>query len=232
MKSAPPPREAPPSLWVGQGLHLTCLASLLALAWLAWRGSGRPQATAFWLAVALPVCHQVYVWVAWRLELGSAAVTRALGFRAYLALFFTLFCGRFVSLAALGWVDRGSLGAPAALQTTLAIALALPGLYAMYSVHRYFGMQRAAGADHFFPRYRSEPLVAGGIFRFTNNGMYIFAFLLFWAIAVGLGSRAALIVAAFSHVYIWVHFFSVEKPDMEFLYSKEPTGTTGPLRTS
>jgi hypothetical protein len=40
----------------------------------------------------------------------------------------------------------------------------------------------------------------------------------FW-IAVGFNSSAALAVAAFSHAYIWVHFYATEKPDMDFLYS-------------
>jgi Ser/Thr protein kinase RdoA (MazF antagonist) len=34
----------------------------------------------------------------------------------------------------------------------------------------------------------------------------------------GFNSTAALTVAAFSHAYIWVHFYATEKPDMEFLY--------------
>ena len=93
------------------------------------------------------------------------------------------------------------------------------GVYAMYSVMRFFGMARAAGADHFDPRYRSTPFVREGIFRFTSNGMYLYAFLLFWAIAVGFNSTVALTVAAFSHAYIWVHFYATEKPDMDFLYS-------------
>ena len=89
----------------------------------------------------------------------------------------------------------------------------------MYSVTRYFGMARATGADHFDLRYRGMPLVKEGIFRFTNNGMYLYAFFLFWTIAIGFNSVAALIVTAFSHAYIWVHFYATEKPDMEFLYA-------------
>ena len=79
---------------------------------------------------------------------------------------------------------------------------AVLGIYAMYCVLRYFGLKRAAGADHFDPRYRDMSFVRQGIFRFTSSGMYVYAFLLFWAIAVGFDSSAALAVAAFSHVYI------------------------------
>jgi hypothetical protein len=63
------------------------------------------------------------------------------------------------------------------------------------------------------------PFVRQGIFRFTSNGMYLYAFLLSWAIAIGFNSSAALAVAAFSHAYIWVHFYSTEKPAMEFIYT-------------
>ena len=94
----------------------------------------------------------------------------------------------------------------------------LPGLYAMFSVARYFGIARAAGADHFNYSYRELPLVKEGIFRYTDNGMYVFAFLLFWAVAIGFNSISALVVAAFSHAYIWVHYYSTEKPDMDYLY--------------
>ena len=31
-------------------------------------------------------------------------------------------------------------------------------------------------------------------------------------------SSSALLVAAFSHVYIWIHYFATEKPDMQYLY--------------
>ena len=80
---------------------------------------------------------------------------------------------------------------------------------------------RAAGADHFYQRFRDMPLVAMGIFRFSNNGMYLYAFLLFWAVAVSFNSIAALVVAAFSHTYIWVHFFATEKPNMDYLYADD-----------
>ena len=210
--------DSPPGIWIGQALHIACLAVLLALVLVAWGSLGQPFPAAFWIAIACPVLHQIFVWLAWRFELRSAMTSKAIGFRGYLACFFLLFGSRFVSLFALAWMDRGSLGLgilPQAIVTTLLIAI---GTYAAYSVKRYFGMARAAGADHFDPRYRDLPFVKEGIFRFTNNGMYVYAFLLFWAIAVGFNSSAALLVAAFSHASIWVHFYATEKPDMDFLY--------------
>ncbi len=83
----------------------------------------------------------------------------------------------------------------------------------------YFGFVRAAGADHFDPNtYRQMPLEKRGIFQYSDNAMYTFAFLLFWAFAVGFNSLSAVVVAAFSHAYIWIHFFATEKPDMDFIY--------------
>lgn len=208
-----------PGLWVGQSLHFASLVSLLALVWVAWKYLGEPYLVAFWIAITFPIVHQVFVWLAWRLELRSSTTSNAIGFCGYLVWFFLLFGGRFISLLALAWMDRGSLKLavlPQAIATTL---LALLGIYTMYSVKRYFGFARAAGADHFDPKYRDMPLVKEGIFRFTSNGMYVYGFLLFWAIAIGLNSSAAVTVAAFSHAYIWVHFHATEKPDMDFLYS-------------
>jgi len=210
-------------LWTGQRLHVICLALLLVLVYLMWTTLGRPFPLAFWCAIACPVIHQVYVWLTWRLELQNSLISKSIGFHGFLIIFFLLFATRFISLFILAWIDKGSLGLNSALMVTLTVLLAVPGIYAMYSVRRYFGMARAAGADHFDTRYRSMPLVKQGIFRYTSNGMYLYAFLLFWAIATGFNSSTALTVAAFSHLYIWAHYFATEKPDMDFLYNADQT---------
>ena len=137
----------------------------------------------------------------------------------YIAIFFTLFSGRFISVFWLAYVDKGSLKLPFYPQMVFTFLALVPGLYAIYSVKRYFGMVRAAGADHFDESYRNMPFVKEGIFRFTGNAMYVYAFLIFWSFAIGFNSILALIIAAFSHVYIWVLFYSTEKPDMDFIYS-------------
>ncbi len=213
------PPLIPPSIWAGQGLHAVCLLALLAAISAIWIFLREPVPILFWSAVLFPIMHQVFVWVAWRLELRSSVTSRKIGFRGYLILFFLLFGGRFVSLIVLAWADHGSLGLAAIPQAGITGVLAVFGIYAIYSVSRYFGLARAAGADHFDKRYRTMPFVTKGIFRFTSNGMYLYAFLLFWAIATGFNSSAALAVAAFSHAYIWVHFYSTEKPDMASIYT-------------
>ena len=211
--------KTPPKIWLGQPLHVACLVPLLALVWAAWKYLDEPFPATFWSAIAFPVVHQVFVWLAWRLELQSSVISNTIGFRGYLLLFFLLFGSRFISLLALAWMDHGSLRLHILPQAALTTIFALLGLYTMYSVTRYFGIVRAAGADHFDPRYRDMPFVKEGIFRFTRNGMYLYGILLFWAIAIGFNSIAALTVAAFCHAYIWVHFYATEKPDMDSLYA-------------
>ena len=211
----------PPGLWTGQLQHLIGLSVLLLVTYFAWAGIGQPQPELFWLAVATPVIHQLYVWLAWRLQLRSGVTARVIGFSGYVALFFVLFSARFLTLGLLAWEDRGSLPVSMVVAGTLSVLCFLPGFYAMYSVKRYFGMRRASGADHFDPVYRSLPLVREGIFRYTDNGMYLYAFMLFWGIALSCASSAALLVAAFSHAYIWLHFYVTEKPDMDYLYGGE-----------
>lgn len=206
------------SLWHKQLPHFLGLAILLSLCFCGWRYLGSPHATAFWLAVIAPVVHQIFVWLCWRLELTSKLITRTIGFTAYVVLFFILFGSRFVSLIWLGYIDNGTFAMPMAVQIVVCLITIALGGYAMYSVKRYFGMARATGADHFDEKYRTMPLVKQGIFRFTNNGMYIYAFLLFWFIAFAFSSASATLVAAFSHAYIWLHFYCTEKPDMEYIY--------------
>ena len=208
----------PPGLLTGQALHATGLAILLAGTILFWRKLGSVAPVAFYCAIAVPIAHQVFVWLCWRLQLRSGLVARTLGFNSYQAIFGGFFIGRFISLGALGWLDRGSLGLPMAARVALVTPLTLLGGYTVYSTLRYFGHERAVGADHFDPRYRTMPLVKEGIFRFTQNGMYAFAFLLFWAFALCLNSTSAVLVAGYSHAYIWIHYVSLEKPDMAFIY--------------
>ena len=213
--------NTPPDLWNGVRPHVASLSILLIIVSIVWVVLGKPFPVAFWVAIAVPVVHQFFVWLTWRLELNSSATSRVIGFRGFLVVFYILFGGRLISLLVLGWIDRGSLELGFLPQIIIAMILAVPGFYAIYSVKRYFGFMRAAGADHFYQRFRDMPLVARGIFRFSNNGMYLYAFLLFWAVAVSFNSIAALVVAAFNHTYIWVHFFATEKPNMDYLYADD-----------
>ena len=101
----------------------------------------------------------------------------------------------------------------------VSLLLFIPSIYLFYSVKKYFGMDRAFGIDHFNPeKAKTFPMVTKGIFKYTANGMYVFGFLILWSIGFLFLSKAALLLALFNHVYIWVHYRYTEKPDMEFIY--------------
>ena len=70
---------------------------------------------------------------------------------------------------------------------------------------------------------RTLPFVRGGIFRFTSNGMYVFGFLLLWVPGLWWASAGALSAALFNHLYIWVHYFATERPDMARIYGAAPS---------
>ena len=97
--------------------------------------------------------------------------------------------------------------------------LLIPAVYLFYSVKKYFGFDRAFGIDHFYPEeYRLKPFVDQGIFKYTRNGMYTFGFFLMWVPGFLLQSKAALLLALFSHLYIWVHYYFTELPDIKMIY--------------
>lgn len=80
-------------------------------------------------------------------------------------------------------------------------------------------MDRAFGIDHFQPKEsKKESFVKKGIFKYTSNGMYIYGFLMLWIPGLLLLSKAAILVALFNHIYIWVHYYFTELPDIKIIY--------------
>ena len=170
----------------------------------------------------MPIVHQTYVWLGWRLELHYALLSRRFGrqrgFRLFACGFSVLFAARLASIILLAVSNSGTLGLPQALGLALALLALLPSLYLYYSVLRYFGASRAYGIDHFDPAYRHLPFVRQGIFRFTRNAIYTFGFGLLWMPGLIHLSEAALLAALFSQLYIWVHYYCTELPDIRHIY--------------
>jgi len=194
-----------------QGLHVLLQGGLLAVA--AWLGRDTAAPAWFWSALLVPVGHQAFVWYCWRAQLHG--VRPRPGFAAY-AFGFALWGGaRFVTVVGLALATRGAVTADL---RWVAVAFALPAAYALYSVARYFGFRRAVGIDHFDARYRGAPLVREGIFRWTRNGMYTFAMLVFWLPGLWWRSYEALVAAGFAHASIWAHYVCTERPDMRRIY--------------
>ncbi|MFW6265073.1 MAG: methyltransferase [Bacillota bacterium] len=208
--------------------HLTALLILIPITWSfaapvmggkSWLGI--MDITWFWLAVGLSILHQVMVWIVFRLQLGWAALSKVFGhvdLFVWGLLFIPLLVISPVLIVGLSYSTQNSLVLSRPIAIALALFLLIPSIYTLWSVIKYFGMIRAIGADHFRIAYRQMPLVNKGAFRYSNNAMYAFAFLLLWSIALFIGSQAALSVALFEHAYVWVHYFCTEKPDMDIIY--------------
>lgn len=179
--------------------------------------------TPIWLALAVAeaVLHQVWVWLCWRLELHYGSLSTAFGsagFPLYGIGFGILFLSRPVLLVILAYSNRNTLAISSTLGQSLALLFTLPALYVLYSIARYFSFRRALGADHFEPEYRNRGLETRGSFGLIRNSMYLVGLLILWVPALLWRSSAALLAAAFQHSYIWVHYYTVELPDMQHIY--------------
>lgn len=222
-------------LFERQSWHLVALLLLLAGIVALWNTPGLLTgqvwglSTTVWLTIALavPIIHQIYVWLIWRTQLDSDWVMQRFpryGFTVYVVIFMLLLAARLIAIGLLTVSNRDTLSLTPSIRYGLTLLLAIPSLYLGYSVIRYFGIVRAAGADHFDPAYQRMPLVKVGIYRYTGNGMYLFGFMALWIPGLVLASKAALLVALFNHVYIWVHYYCTELPDMSRIYGNTSSG--------
>ena len=171
----------------------------------------------FMIAMSVPIIHQAYVWICWRSELCWQSISKTIGFKAYAIIFFILGLSRFSAIV-LCFVDYGSLYKPGILAWVISIIFFIPGIYTMYSVKKYFGFLRAAGADHFDPKYRDMPFEKRGIFKWSPNAMYVFAIGIPFAFAVATGSQSMFVVATYTYISVWLHYFCTEREDFKIIY--------------
>ena len=171
----------------------------------------------FIIAMAIPLVHQIYTWICWRSELCWKSVSSSIGLKGYLIGFFILIISRF-SAVVLCFVDYGSLYKPGLIAWALSIIVFIPGLYTMYSVKKYFGFARAAGADHFDPKYRDMPFEKRGIFKWSSNAMYTYAIAIPFGFAIATGSQSMFIVSIYTYISIWLHYFCTEREDFKIIY--------------
>ena len=171
----------------------------------------------FMIAMSIPLIHQTYVWICWRSELCWKSISNTIGFKGYVIIFFILILSR-LSAIVLCFIDYGSLYTPGWFAWSLAIIIFIPGAYTMYSVKKYFGFLRAAGADHFDTKYRDMPFEKRGIFKWTPNAMYVFGIGVPFGFATATGSLLMFIVAIYTYISIWLHYFCTEKEDYKIIY--------------
>ncbi len=216
-----------------QGYHLLSAVLLAGLVWAGARGNaltgsfgGVSTGTWLVLAVLFPIMHQVYVVVCWRGELYYSWLSKALGEKAFTAWgvgFMILFLARPLTVLALGISNQGSLPIPPWLNFPLITICLGVTAYMAYSFLKYFGVERALGMDHFNPQaFIGQPLIREGIFAWSSNAMYTFAFLALWTIGLIFQSKAALLAAGFNHLFVWAHYFFTEYPDMQVIYGEDP----------
>ena len=171
----------------------------------------------FMIAMSVPIIHQAYVWICWRSELCWQSISNTIRFKGYVIIFFILIISR-LSAIVLCFIDYGSLYKPELWTWILSIILFIPGAYTMYSVKKYFGFLRAAGEDHFDPKYKDMPFEKRGIFKWSPNAMYVFGIGIPFAFAVATGSQSMFIVAIYTYISIWLHYFCTEKEDFKVIY--------------
>ena len=132
-----------------------------------------------------------------------------------------LFVSRLIAIIFLSLSNKDTLLVKPIIAYFIAALITPLIIYLYYSVNKYFKIERAFGIDHFDKNYR-EPYVKRGIFKYTDNGMYVFGLMILYLPGLLLLSKAALLVALFNHVYIWVHYFFTERPDMVKIYGNTP----------
>ena len=183
--------------------------------------------SSIWLLLAIlsPIVHQVYVVVCWRLELHYDSFSKTFGtygFKVFKLGFGILIFSRLLTILFLAISNSYTLKINIYLACTLALILMIPSVYLFYSVKKYFGIDRAFGLDHFKPEeFKNKSFVKKGIFRYTSNGMYIYGFLILYIPGLILLSKAALLAALFNHLYIWVHYYFTELPDIKLIYQQD-----------
>jgi hypothetical protein len=181
--------------------------------------------TWLWVAITVPILHQIYVWLIWRLELYQRIFTKRYGikqaFNMYEIGFTILFAGRMITIITLAISNKNTLHINPRFAYALAALITPLVIYLFYSVKKYFTIERAYGIDHFDKHYR-EPFEKKGIFKYTNNGMYVVGLMILYLPGLLLLSKAAILVALFNHVYIWVHYYFTERPDMLEIYGDAP----------
>jgi len=180
----------------------------------------------FWIAIIIPIIHQAYVVLVWRFELYKQTFSSYFGvkksFKYYSIGFSILFVSRLIFIIFLAVSNKNTLQVnPIILYLIIAFIIPVV-IFLFYSVKKYFTIERAYGIDHFDKNYNA-PYVKKGIFKYTNNGMYIFGLMILYIPGLFYFSEAAIIVAIFNHIFIWAHYYFTELPDMKEIYGSTPS---------
>ena len=174
----------------------------------------------FLFSMMTPLLHQGYVWLCWRSELCWKTISRTIGFKGYVLIFFIIAILRFFSVG-LCFADYGTWYTPGWIAWSVSVLSFIPFIYTIYSVKKYFGFTRAIGIDHFDPSYKDKAFERRGIFKWTPNAMYVFTIPIFFGFAISAGSKAMFVFAVYTYIGIWLHYFCTEKEDFKVIYGNK-----------
>ncbi len=185
---------------------------------------GLSTATWLWIGIIAAIIHQLYVMVIWRVQLETQWLTvnlPRLGYLAYLIDYTIMLAARLGAIVLAAAANRGSIFIPDDARWATAFILAIPFIWLIHSVVKYYSYKRIAGADHFEPAYRDTSWTRKGIFQYVPRAVYVFGPLGFYIPGIVLTSPASLLLALFNHIYIWIHYYCTELPDIKRIYGPD-----------
>ena len=89
----------------------------------------------FLFSMITPLLHQGYVWLCWRSELCWKTISRTIGFKGYVLIFFIVAILRFLCVG-LCFADYGTWFTPGWIAWSISILIFIPFVYTMYSVKK------------------------------------------------------------------------------------------------
>ncbi len=185
---------------------------------------GLSAVTWLWIGIIAAFLHQVYMMVIWRTQLETGWLTTNLppiGYTAYYIDSTMILVARLGAIILAAIANRDSFIFPDPARLITALILAVPFVLTAYSVARYYGYKRLAGAEHFELSYRETGWVRKGIFQLVPNAVYVLGPLGFYIPGILLASPASLLLALFNHIYIWIHYYCTALPDLKRIYGPE-----------
>jgi len=167
--------------------------------------------------------HQFWIVLFWRLEFYAHKISAWLGpagWTIYRIGFVVFAAARLLAIVPISFLTARSWDIPRYVSLPCVAVTSPLILWGVYSVFVHFGVNRAFGADHFDPAYRSASLEKRGIFKYVSNSMYTVVLLVLYHPGLLLQSWPGLLTAATQHAFVWCHYFCTEKPDMDDIYGR------------
>ncbi len=177
--------------------------------------------TWLWIGVIAAILQQLYVMIIWRTQLETAWITTTLpplGYIAYYIDYAMMLTARLGAIALAAAANRDVLLIPDQARWITVLAPGIPAAWLVHSIIKYYGFKRLAGADRFETAYRDLSWTRKGIFRLVPNAIYICGPLGLYIPGILLASPASLLLALFNHIYLWIHYYCTELPDIKRIY--------------